>query len=234
MTEPVGNPPNRIKAVGAEPVVDAQRQSLRNVTQAMRIVIERIVASTAPASAMNEAADELRGIAEVLDRYPRGRVYDFGESSIAGDPGAFFDNSPVCGLSNPLAPKLDLRIEDSKVIGDIRWGSAYEGAPGCVHGGFVAAAFDEVLGLAQDLGGHPGMTGTLTVKYRKPTPIHADLRFVGEFTRTERRKTFTEGWLYDGDGNLLAEADAVFITVDMTKLRDLADEREMQTPADES
>lgn len=230
MTPDGGNPPNRIKAVGAEPVVDEQRQALRNVTRAMRTVIERIVASTAPTSAMNDAADELNSIAEVLDQYPRGRVYDFSESSIAGDPGAFFDNSPVCGLSNPLAPKLELRIEDGKVIGDVRWGSAYEGAPGCVHGGFVAAAFDEVLGLAQDLGGHPGMTGTLTIKYRKPTPIHADLRFVGEFTRTERRKTFTEGWLYDGEGNLLAEADAVFITVDMGKLLALADEREKQTP----
>ena len=42
------------------------------------------------------------------------------------------------------------------------------------HGGYVAAAFDEVLGLAQDLGGQSGMTGTLTIKYRRPTPLHAD------------------------------------------------------------
>src|SRR5205085_11352034 len=123
--------------------------------------------------------------------------YGSGESSLAGDPGAFFDHSPVAGLANPLAPPLRLRVEGEEIIGEVRWGSAYEGAPGCVHGGYVLAAFDEVLGLAQDLGGHPGMTGTLTIKYRKPTPIHADLRFVGEFTRSEGRKTFTEGWLYD-------------------------------------
>ncbi len=231
---PGGNPPNRINAAGAEPIATEQRESLRNVTKAMRQVIERVVASSAPAEAMNVAADELRAIAEVLDRYPRGRTYDFSESSIAGDPGAFFDNSPVAGLANPLAAPLHLRIEDGKVVGEVRWGSAYEGAPGCVHGGYVAAAFDEVLGLAQDLGGHPGLTGTLTIKYRKPTPIHTDLRFVGEFTRSEGRKTFTEGWLYDGEGNLLAESDAVFITVDMSKLRDLAAEREKQTPATES
>ncbi|MEY2397937.1 MAG: hypothetical protein QOJ00_1111 [Actinomycetota bacterium] len=221
----------RLRAVGAEPVPDEHRQALRNATAAMRVVMERIVASAAPAEAIDAAAAELRAIADVLGRYPRGRTYDFSESSIAGDPSAFFDNSPVAGVSNPLAPPLNLRIEDGKVIGDVRWGSAYEGAPGCVHGGYVAAAFDEVLGLAQDLGGHPGMTGTLTIKYRKPTPIHTDLHFVGEFTRSEGRKTFTEGWLYDPEGNLLAESDAVFISVDMGKLRDLAMERGKQTPA---
>ena len=41
----------------------------------------------------------------------------------------------------------------------------------------VAAAFDEVLGFVQSLSGRPGMTGTLTVRYRKPTPLHTELRF---------------------------------------------------------
>ena len=40
-----------------------------------------------------------------------------------------------------------------------RVGPAYEGPPGCVHGGFIAAAFDEVLGSTQSLSGSPGMTG---------------------------------------------------------------------------
>lgn len=222
----------RIHAAETGPAVTEQREAARRITVALRTVIERVVATTAPADAMDEAAEELREIADTLDRYPHGRIYDFGESSIAGDPGAFFDNSPVAGLANPLAAPLHLRIEDNQVIGEIRWGSAYEGAPGCVHGGYVAAAFDEVLGLAQDLGGHPGMTGTLTVKYRKPTPLHADLRFVGEFVRTERRKTFTVARLYDKAENLLAEADAVFISVDMAKLLELANERDKQTPKD--
>ena len=57
----------------------------------------------------------------------------------------------------------------------------------------MAAAFDEVLGLAQDLGGQPGMTGTLTIKYRQPTPLHARPRFVGTFDGREGRKNFTVG-----------------------------------------
>ena len=74
------------------------------------------------------------------------------------------------------------------------------------------------------------MTGTLTTKFRKPTPLHTDLRCVARITSIEGRKTFTTGELYDPDGNLLAEADAVFITVDFGRLKELADERERQTP----
>ncbi len=182
---------------------------------------------------MDAAAVALDKIADALDGYPRGRSYAFAESSVAGgemsgDPGGFFDNSPIAGLSNPLAPPLRLRVEDNKVKGDIRWGSQYEGPPGCVHGGYIAGAFDEVLGLAQDLGGQPGMTGTLTIKYRRPTPLHADLHFVGQFDRRDGRKSFTTGWLYDADDNLLAEAEGLFISVDLSKMRLLADERDRQ------
>jgi acyl-coenzyme A thioesterase PaaI-like protein len=205
----------------------------RRAGRAARSVIERLVATSAPAEVMDAAAVELAKIAATLDGYPRGRSYAFAESSVAGgemsgDPSGFFDNSPVAGLSNPLAPPLFLRIEEGEVRGDIRWGSQYEGPPGCVHGGYVAASFDEVLGLAQDLGGQPGMTGTLTIRYRRPTPLHADHHFVGTFDGREGRKNFTSGRLYDADENLLAEADGIFISVDLGKMRVLADERERQ------
>ena len=221
---------NRINAVTQAPAMTDQRVAAREMTDVLRRLIGRVVATQAPADAMRDASAQLAAIADVLDAFPRGRVYDFSESSVAGDPGAFFDNSPIAGLANPLAPPLRMHAEGDEIIGEIRWGSAYEGAPGCVHGGYVLAAFDEVLGLAQDLGGQPGMTGTLTTKFRRPTPLHTDLRFVARIDRVDGRKTFTVGELYDPDGNLLAEADAVFITVDMGKLQRLADEREKQTP----
>ena len=66
-------------------------------------------------------------------------------------------------------------------------GRPYEGPPGHVHGGFVAAAFDEVLGFVQSTTGQPGMTGTLTIRYRKPTPLDTDLRFEATVQRVEGR-----------------------------------------------
>ena len=209
-----------------------ERAAAIEIADALRVVMERVVATSAPADAMRAAAERLHEVADLLAGYPHGRTYyGSGESSLAGDPGAFFDHSPVAGLANPLAPPLLLRVEGDKIVGAVNWSSAYEGAPGCVHGGYVLAAFDEVLGLAQDLGGQPGMTGTLTTRFRKPTPLHKDLRFVARITSIEGRKTFTTGELYDPDGNLLAEADAVFITVDFSKLQALAAQRDKQAPA---
>ena len=64
----------------------------------------------------------------------------------------------------------------------------------------------------------------MTVRYRKPTPLYADLRFEGWVDRVEGRKIFTVGRSLH-EGELTAEADAVFITVDFSKIADLYDRR---------
>ena len=78
--------------------------------------------------------------------------------------------------------------------------------------GYVAAAFDELLGLAQSLSGAPGMTGTLSVRYESPTPLHTPLRLTGRLVGVERRKIFTEGEIYAGD-TLTARAEGIFISL---------------------
>jgi len=104
------------------------------------------------------------------------------------------------------------------------FGSAYEGAPGCVHGGWVAAAFDEALGFAQSLSAHPGMTGTLTVRYRKPTPLHSELRMECWVDRVEGRKVFATGTLHAGDV-LTAESEGIFISIDPSRFLALLRDR---------
>lgn len=198
--------------------VTPQRLEMRRLAEAARVVIERLVATRAPAEDLAAAADALEAVAASLDGHPRGHSFEgFAESANAGDPHAFFDHSPIIGRANPLAPPLDLAVLDGKVAGRARFGSAYEGPPGAVHGGYVAAAFDEVLGMAQSLGGRPGMTGTLTVRYRRPHPLHAEIRFEGELLRVEGRKIFTEGRSFHGE-DLLAEAEGLFISVDFAKI----------------
>ena len=107
-------------------------------------------------------------------------------------------------------------VAEDEVRGTVRWGAAYEGPPGCVHGGHIAAAFDEVLGMTQSLSGAPGMTGILTIKYRSPTPLHTDLDFVARVSRVDGRKIYTEGTLKNGDV-VCAEGEALFISVDFSK-----------------
>ena len=187
----------------------------RRLAAAMRSVISRLVEIEAPEAELAAAADGLERYAARLAEHPRPNRYEgWSETSTSGDVGSFFDHSPLIGLSNPLAPPIELSADADgrRVHGRAVFGAAYEGPPGCVHGGYVAAAFDELLGFANALSGTPGMTGTLTVRYRRPTPLHTELRFEGVFERAEGRKIYTAGQLYAGDA-LCAEAEGLFIAV---------------------
>ncbi|HEX2849794.1 MAG TPA: PaaI family thioesterase [Acidimicrobiales bacterium] len=209
----------------ADQAVTPQRAEMRRLADAARVVIERLVATEAPAEVIAEAAEALEQAASLLGGYGRGRLYEgFAESANAGDPHAHFDHSPIIGKANPLAPPLHLEVREGKIFGSARFGSAYEGPPGAVHGGYVAAAFDELLGMAQSLSGNPGMTGTLTIRYRRPTPLHTDLEFEGELDRVEGRKIFTSGRVF-AEGELRAEAEAIFISVDFSKIAELMGRR---------
>ena len=115
-----------------------------------------------------------------------------------------------------------MRPTGDRVYGEVVFGSAYEGPPGSVHGGYVAAAFDEVLGFAQSLSGSPGMTGTLTVRYRRPTPLHTELKFEGWVDRVEGRKIFTRAELRAA-GELTAEAEGLFISIDGERFAEMLD-----------
>ncbi len=199
----------------------------RRLASAMRLVIERLVTSDAPEDELARAADALERYGERLTQHPRRNKYEgWAETGPAGNTAAFFDQSPIIGLANPLAPPIELRAvgDGQRVEGRVRFGSAYEGPPGCVHGGWVAAAFDEVLGYANSLSGIPGMTARLTINYRKPTPLLTELRFEAHLDKVEGRKKFVTGQVYAGD-KLTAEAEGLFVSVDPTKFRTLMEER---------
>jgi len=204
----------------------------RRLARAMRLVIERLVPSNAPEAELRLAAEGLERYAEALRAHPRLKhFHGYAESANAGDVGAFFDQSPMIGLANPLAPPITIgRSGPRSAVASVTFGSAYEGPPGCVHGGFVAAAFDEVLGYVQSLGGNPGMTARLTIQYRRPTPLHTELRFEGELVRMEGRKIFTEARVRAA-GELTAEAEGLFISVERGRFQDLLAKRERMEDA---
>ena len=171
---------------------------------------------------LTAAAAQLERWNARLARSPHDRpMWSFAEASTSGDPRALYDTSPLSGPANPLAPPMELRLEGVEVIATATFGIAYEGPPGHVHGGFVAAAFDEVLGMVQSTAGNPGMTGTLSVRYRRPTPLHRELVFRGRVDRVEGRKIFTTATLHAGEA-LCAEAEAIFISVGDEHFRQLA------------
>lgn len=212
----------------AQHVLTPRHLEMRRLADATRKVIEHLMSTGAPEGALSAAADALESIAGDLDEYPHGSIYEgFAEAANSGtSPQAgFYDHSPLIGKANPLASPIEIAIEGDKVIGTATFGTAYEGPPGCVHGGFVAASFDEILGAAQSMSGLPAMTGTLTITYRKPTPLHRELRFEGELVKVEGRKVFATGRVYAGDV-VTAEAEGIFVTINFQRFKALIDERD--------
>ncbi len=222
-----------------------RRRELHRLAAANREVIEQLVCTTATVEQLAEAADALEAVSRLLGTMPSGQSYEgFAEAANAGpaiteqarammsgefradesEAFAFFDHSPFIGLANPLSPPIDLRYREDRVEGTVTFGAAYEGPPGCVHGGYVAAAFDELLGATQSLSGTAGMTARLIVNYRSPTPLRTELRLEGELTGVEGRKITTVGRIFAGD-TLCGEAEGLFISFDGERFRALLEAR---------
>ncbi len=213
---------------GAIDTVTPHRLLRRRIGSALRDIIERLIATDAPDDDLERAAGTLELTAKALEGYAHGRIYQGAEAATIGGDGSpsegHLDYSPVVGTANPLAPPLELAIEGDHMIGTVEYGSAYEGPPGHVHGGMIAAGFDEVMGAAQALSGKPGMTGTLTIRYEAPTPLRVPLRFDAYVDRVEGRKIFVNCDLFHGDVRC-ARAEAVFISVDFARLAAMEAER---------
>lgn len=213
---PVADAPAGSAASSPTPA-DAQKQeavtSLGRLVASVRRLIDRVVALDAPASALDRVSESLDALTEALEPWHGERPIPSWALRIdPKDANSILPWSPLSGRLNPLAPPIEISIEGDTVIGRMTLGRAYEGPPGCAHGAVVAGAFDQVLALVNVVTGSPAMTGTLTIKYRRPTPLYQELRFVARTDRVEGRKVYASATLHAGE-TLVAESEALFILV---------------------
>jgi acyl-coenzyme A thioesterase PaaI-like protein len=117
----------------------------------------------------------------------------------------------VVGVRTPIAPPLVIhRDPDGLVWSEFVLGAAYEGPPNTVHGGVCALVLDHVLGATAHQPDRPAFTGTLTLRYRRPTALGRPLRAQAHVERVEGVKTFAVGHLADEHG-VTVEAEGIFI-----------------------
>jgi acyl-coenzyme A thioesterase PaaI-like protein len=183
----------------------------RRLADELRRIINRLALVRPPAEDSANAADAASDFADRLESL-RERPGGWEVSEAGVEPRDFVEHSPLSGRSNPLAPPMTTQLVEQSdgsyvVTGSVTFGSAYEGPPGHVHGGLVAAMFDELLGFAQL---STGFTGSLTVRYRKPTPLHKSLTIRAWPDRIDGRKRLIKGTCHLGE-MLLSEAEGLFI-----------------------
>ena len=184
----------------------------RRVANAIRKLTDVLVTSTPPTDELHAIAEKLELQAEQFANCKR--LYGMlafiqdGEHGTQGE--VSHELNALGGWSNPLSPGLNMWLDGSKAYGTVNCGWAYEGPPGHVHGGYVAAIMDQFLGMAQIIGKKPGMTGTLTTRYLKPTPLNTDLQLEAEVFIGEGRKTLVKGEMRVGDV-VTATCEGLFI-----------------------
>ena len=150
-------------------------------------------------------AQQVGGLVDMAKRGERGTIDDvMGELVSVG------------GRSHPCSPELLWQEASNRITGTVRFSQAFEGPPGHVHGGWVAGVLDHIMGMTHVRTGHPGMTGGLSVRYLKPTPLNQLIEISAEATELDDKRTEVKGTMRCGE-TTTATAEAIFVRVDRKK-----------------
>jgi acyl-coenzyme A thioesterase PaaI-like protein len=117
----------------------------------------------------------------------------------------------ILGRAHPMAPPMPVKVcDDGSVMSELTMRAIHEGPGGFVHGGWVAALLDQLLGSANIVSGHPAMTGQLTIRYRAGTPYGVPLVLRARTDSVEGRRVHASGEI-TVDGKVTADAKGLFI-----------------------
>lgn len=96
----------------------------------------------------------------------------------------------------------------NEVYSDYSVSEMYQGYPGMVHGGVVAAMLDEVVARVSMIGDHHHfmMSVKMEVKYRHPIPTETPLTIVGKIVRMRGRLGKATGEILLPNGKVAAES----------------------------
>ena len=138
----------------------------------------------------------------------------------------------ICGMENPVGLHLHIyetasgEVQSTYIAPD-----HFQGYPGVLHGGIVAAIIDEISGRTH-MGSDPQnprfmFTAKLEVKYRRNVPINRELKVIGRAGKSRARSAEAWAGIYDAQTNeLLAEGNVLLIDVpeeqfDQSRLNEL-------------
>ncbi|WP_375500534.1 PaaI family thioesterase [uncultured Jatrophihabitans sp.] len=175
---------------------------------AHRLLNDRLAGAAMPADVERDVAARLDELNELLRSHQAPREHDRVDGMRPDLP----------GRGHPLLPPF---VIDGETIGEhgtgtlrgrVTFGRFYLGGGAAVHGGVHPLLFDDVLGRVANQGKpFVARTASLKVDYHRVTLLDVELFWDVTLERTDGRKRFTTGRLTDADGNLLVEAQALFV-----------------------
>lgn len=223
-----GNPDPRIGVVDPK-LVDAQRvlgdefdpvnigdqgdidPLLWESVAQMRRLRESLTGIAGAGADLSEVADLLRRAADIVEQQAPSAAEMLAAQWGPDGPGARRTN-PVGGRENVVAPPIECWGQpDGSVTSQVTLGIAYQGPPGCVHGGISALMLDHLFGNVNHWMGRSGMTAHFEIDYRSPTPLLKPLDMRAWIESVDGRKTWIRATI-ECEGRLCVEARALFLT----------------------
>ncbi len=136
----------------------------------------------------------------------------------------------MCGKQNPIGLKMEwMNDKEEKLIkGIVVVPEHFNGYPGVVHGGIVAAILDETAGRSVLLSGDDDnlmVTLKLEVVYKLPTPTETELTAVGWATKMSKHRAFVEAELRLPDGTVTASCKAIVVRPPQEVMQNWEEER---------
>ncbi len=188
--------------------------ALAPLADRVHALIEQLVRTVDDESAFEEdvrwAVAQLDAVRARLAPHARRVELGLGRPGDPPDGRPYYLTGVLIGRHHAMTMPVEMTTTRGVSTGSVNLDVAWEGPPGCVHGGFLAHLFDCILGQHNLNVGVPAMTGSLEVRYRSPTPLHTDLTFEIRSDPPEGRKIKTRAELRTAS-MLCAEAEGTFI-----------------------
>ncbi len=189
---------------------EQEAQSARLI-DGVRAINARVVRLGGTLEDLTAAADRVEELLASLDAVTRSRdIQSFGFGFDRDDPNNVIPFNPATGRYNPIAPRLEMRVDGDRIVTVCEFANCHESGPDTVQGGMVAAVHDQVLAYAVMLEGFTGPTLWVRVAFVKPTPINEPLRFESWVDSVDGRKYTARACCYHGEEKT-SEAEALIL-----------------------
>ena len=130
----------------------------------------------------------------------------------------------VCGLKNPFGLHTSFfELDNNELLAIFKPREEHQSYPGRLHGGIISTILDEAIGRAimiHSEGDIWGVTVDLQIRFKKPVPLHEELRVIGRITKDSSRFFEGTGELLLQDGSIAAEGRGKYLKIPLEKIAD--------------
>lgn len=119
----------------------------------------------------------------------------------------------ACGPENPIGMHLHFEnLGGEGVRAEATLAPQFQGWKGIAHGGIAISLLDEAMAHAAGYAGYRGVTGSMSVRFRKAVPLGSPLVIRGRVAWKRGPVLGLAAEVRDGSGALLLEGEGHFVS----------------------